>query len=92
MSLGAVTPAAIGAVLANAVAVAVAFGAPLSPDQQHVLLIFAGSVTLLVFAVVASVHAHTTSQAVKLASSSAATASAPAAPGGGGGIIQAAKS
>lgn len=85
MSLGAVTPAAIGAVVANAVAVAVAFGAPLSPDQQHVLLIFAGSVTLLIFAVIASVHAHTTSQAVKLASSSAATAPpTPSVPGGGG--------
>lgn len=85
MSLGVVTPAAVVTVLANAVAVAVAFGAPLTSDQQHVLLVFAGSVTLLVFAIVSSVHAHQTSQAVKLASSSAATSSAPAAPGGGGG-------
>ena len=85
MSLGAVTPAAIGTVLANAVAVAVAFGAPLTHGQQDTLLIFVGSVTSLVFAIVAGTHAHQTSQAVKLASSSAATASAPVSPGGGGG-------
>ena len=84
MSLGAVTPAAIATVLANAVAVAVAFGAPLTHGQQDTLLIFVGSVTSLVFAIIAGTHAHQTSQAVKLASSTA-TASAPVAPGGGGG-------
>ena len=74
--------AAVGTVLSNAVAAAVAFGAPLSTNQQHVLLILIGSVSALVFTVVSLVHVHTTSSAVKLATavpvpaSSAATAPA----------------
>ena len=83
--------AAVGTVLSNAVAAAVAFGAPLSPNQQHVLLILIGSVSVLVFTVVSLVHVHQTASAVKLATStlappSAATEpSAPVSPGGGGG-------
>ena len=80
-----VLAAAIGTVLTNAVAAAVAFGAPLSSNQQHVLLILVGSVSTLVFTVVAALHAHQTSAAVKLATSPpvAPASSTPAAPGGG---------
>lgn len=80
--------AAIGTVVANGVAAAVAFGAPLTGAQQTALLAFAGAVTTLVFAIYALVHVHTVSQAVTLAvtappqtrtapTSSAAEVSAP---------------
>ena len=80
-----ITQAAIGTVLANAVAVAAAFGAPLTHPQQTVLLAFAGSVTSLVFAIYAAVHVHQVSSAVKLATSPAA-ASAPS-PGPSSSVV-----
>ena len=87
MTVGSITPAAIVTVLTNAAAVAVAFGAPLTHGQQDALLIFAGSVSSLVFAIVATVHVKHTSAAVTLATSApAATApSAPVSPSSGGG-------
>ncbi len=83
---GSILQVAIGTVVANAVAVAVAFGAPLTHPQQDVLLLFFGSVSTLVFTVYAAVHVHRVSAAVKLASSAATAPAAPSPdPGGGGG-------
>ena len=85
--VGSILPAAVATVLTDAVAVAVAFGAPLSSDQQHVLLVFAGSVTSIVFTIVALIHDRHVQAAVKLAASPPAAGSSltPAAPGGGEG-------
>lgn len=67
MNVGSITPAAIVTVLTNAVAVAVAFGVPLTHGQQDALLIFAGSVSSLVFAIYATVHVKHVASAVTLA-------------------------
>lgn len=86
-----VTPAALLTVLANAAAVAVAFGVPLTHSQIEILLAFVGSVTSLIFSIVAAVHVHHVNAAVKLAaptspsSPQAASASPTPSPSGGGG-------
>lgn len=66
MQVPSLTPAALVTLAANAVAVAVAFGAQLSSGQQEALLSFVGSVSTLVFAIYAAVHVHHVSSAVKL--------------------------
>lgn len=55
------------AAVANGAAVAVAFGAQLSAGQTEAILSFVGSVSMLITVLVGVLHAHRTSQSVKLA-------------------------
>lgn len=81
MTVPSLTPAALVTVAANAVAVAVAFGAQLSAGQQEALLTFVGSVSTLLFAIYAAVHVHHVSSAVKLQSSQSSQSAPPVAGG-----------
>lgn len=82
--LRSLTPAAIVTVAANALALAAAFGFGLSEPERVAVLAFVGSITSLVFTVLAAVHVRHVSAAVKLASGSGAGPATPAPSSGSG--------